>query len=96
MPWWPGWNSIEATEWHAHLWFWLGIVFLVALAIAEVISHLYGLRKDALIGAHNEENGKKQKEEEEKYKATVSSLERQLEDLKKRSRSLKNFRHNAD
>ena len=49
MPWWPGWDSADSAGFWSNLWFGVGIVCLFAVCASEVISHVYGLRKDALL-----------------------------------------------
>src|SRR5260370_34907342 len=51
MLWWPGWESIAWAGWWSHFWFWFGILCLFALGAAEVVSHVYSLRKDELVAA---------------------------------------------
>lgn len=51
MTWWPGWDSIASTGWWSHFWFWFGIACLFALGASEIVSHVYGLRKDELVTA---------------------------------------------
>jgi hypothetical protein len=47
----PGWNTVEETSlWHDVFW-WIGIVALVVLAISEILAKRYGDRKDELIAA---------------------------------------------
>jgi hypothetical protein len=49
MTWWPGWNSIEGAAKWGDIFFWAGFAFLVLLAGSEILSKVYGWRKDALI-----------------------------------------------
>ncbi len=49
MTWWPGWNSVDSAGFWSHFWFWVGIVCLFAVGVSEIISHIYGLRKDELM-----------------------------------------------
>jgi hypothetical protein len=49
MTWWPGWDSIASAGYWSHFWFWFGIVCLFALGASEIVSHVYGLRKDELV-----------------------------------------------
>src|SRR6266851_3837221 len=49
MTWWPGWNSIEGAAKWGDIFFWAGFAFLVLLAGCEIISKVYGWRKDTLI-----------------------------------------------
>jgi len=49
MSWWPGWNSIEGAAKWGDIFFWAGFAFLVLLAGCEVLSKVYGWRKDALL-----------------------------------------------
>jgi hypothetical protein len=45
----PGWNSIEATNSLSDIFFWLSIIALLLLGVAEVVSHRYGERHDWLL-----------------------------------------------
>jgi len=47
----PGWNSIEATDLWASIYFWVSIGALILLGVAEVASHFYTLRHDSLVAA---------------------------------------------
>jgi hypothetical protein len=49
MSWWPGWNSIEGAAKWADIFFWVGFALLVLLAGCEILSKVYGWRKDTLI-----------------------------------------------
>jgi hypothetical protein len=49
MSWWPGWNSIEGAAKWGDIFFWAGFAFLVLLAGCEILSKVYGWRKDTLI-----------------------------------------------
>ena len=49
MTWWPGWNSVDDVGFWSHFWFWFGIACLFVAGAGAVISHIYGLRKDALV-----------------------------------------------
>jgi hypothetical protein len=49
MPWWPGWNSIDGTEFWSAFHFWAGIACLLLLGVFEVLSHYYGERHSALV-----------------------------------------------
>jgi hypothetical protein len=49
MTWWPGWDSIASAGYWSHFWFWFGIACLFALGASEIVSHVYGLRKDELV-----------------------------------------------
>jgi hypothetical protein len=53
MAWFPGWNSIEGSGWWSNFHFWFGIACLLLLGASEVLSHLYGLRKEALTEAQS-------------------------------------------
>ena len=54
MSWWPGWNSIEGAAKWGDLFFWAGFAFLVLLAGCEVLSKVYGWRKDALVAMNTD------------------------------------------
>ncbi len=49
MNWWPGWDSADCAGFWSHFWFWVGIICLFAVGASEVVSHIYGLRKDELM-----------------------------------------------
>lgn len=49
MSWVPGWDSIASTGWWSNFYFWTGIVALLCLGVAEVVSHRYTERKDELV-----------------------------------------------
>jgi hypothetical protein len=49
MTWWPGWNSIEGAAKWGDIFFWAGFALLVLLAGCEILSKVYGWRKDTLI-----------------------------------------------
>ena len=54
MSWWPGWNSIEGAAKWGDIFFWAGFVFLALLAGCEVLSKVYGWRKDTLIAMRDD------------------------------------------
>jgi hypothetical protein len=54
MAWWPGWNSIEGAAKWADIFFWAGFAFLVLLAGCELVSKVYGWRKDTLIAMRDD------------------------------------------
>src|SRR6202163_1377813 len=54
MSWWPGWNSIEGAAKWGDIFFWAGFAFLVLLAGCEVLSKVYGWRKDTLIAMRDD------------------------------------------
>jgi hypothetical protein len=95
MTWWPGWDSIASTGWWSHFWFWFGIACLFALGGAEVVSHIYGLRKDELVAAA-ERAATTQREAdadaaETRRKAEVDALQKQLTDADKRVAELRAY-----
>jgi hypothetical protein len=55
MTWWPGWDSIASAGYWSHFWFWFGIACLFALGASEIVSHIYGLRKDELVAVAESE-----------------------------------------
>jgi hypothetical protein len=89
--WPPGWDSVEATDWHENFWFWAGIVFLFLLGIAEVISHRYGLRKDALIELRERDAEAQRKKEEKEHETVINGLEKQLEEANKKVAAVEKF-----
>jgi hypothetical protein len=48
MAWFPGWDSVAGAHWWENFCFWLSIFALILPGIAEVVSHRYTERKDAL------------------------------------------------
>src|ERR1700686_2012970 len=54
MSWWPGWNSIEGAAKWGDIFFWTGFAFLVLLAGCEILSKVYGWRKDTLIAMRDD------------------------------------------
>jgi hypothetical protein len=54
MSWWPGWNSIEGAAKWGDVFFWTGFAFLVLLAGCEILSKVYGWRKDTLIAMRDD------------------------------------------
>jgi hypothetical protein len=54
MTWWPGWNSIEGAAKWGDIFFWAGFALLVLLAGCEILSKVYGWRKDALLAMHDD------------------------------------------
>ena len=53
MGWIPGWNSIAEAEGWSSFYFWLSIICLIGLGVAEVASHRYGERKDELVAVQD-------------------------------------------
>jgi hypothetical protein len=54
MTWWPGWNSIEGAAKWGDVFFWAGFALLVLLAGCEILSKVYGWRKDTLIAMRDD------------------------------------------
>jgi hypothetical protein len=54
MSWWPGWNSIEGAAKWGDIFFWTGFAFLILLAGCEILSKVYGWRKDTLIAMRDD------------------------------------------
>jgi hypothetical protein len=54
MSWWPGWNSIEGAAKWGDIFFWAGFALLVLLAGCEILSKVYGWRKDTLIAMRDD------------------------------------------
>src|ERR1700730_8820424 len=54
MTWWPGWNSIEGAAKWGDIFFWTGFAFLVLLAGCEILSKVYGWRKDVLVAMRDD------------------------------------------
>ena len=84
MSWWPGWNSADNVGVWSHFWFWFGIACLFVAGACQVISHIYKLRKDALV-AHkllvltNRVADQHGKADEARYRAVVGALQKELE-----------------
>jgi hypothetical protein len=82
MTWWPGWDSIANTGWWSHFWFWFGIACLFALGASEIVSHVYGLRKDQLVAAAETATAIQRKTDsdgaETRRKAETEALQKQL------------------
>jgi hypothetical protein len=96
MSWFPGWNSAADADWWNSFYFWLGIAFLVLLAISEVASHFYGLRKDELIADANLiatiERKKEQQATEAQHQAQAAELKRRTEDAEQTLKRLQQDR----
>ena len=54
MNWWPGWNSIEGAAKWGDIFFWVGFAFLILLVGCEILSKVYGWRKDTLVAMQND------------------------------------------
>jgi hypothetical protein len=54
MSWWPGWNSIEGAAKWGDIFFWAGFALLILLAGCEILSKVYGWRKDTLIAVRDD------------------------------------------
>jgi hypothetical protein len=96
MSWFPGWNSAADADWWNSFYFWLGIAFLVLLAISEVASHFYGLRKDELIADADRiatiKREKEQQATETRYQAQAAELKRRTEDAEQTLKRLQQDR----
>jgi hypothetical protein len=88
MTWWPGWDSIESTKGWADFYFWFGIICLVLLAISEVISHRYGLRKDELVAVAEVATSKQRKADQDaadsRHATEISGLKKTLSEADKK------------
>jgi hypothetical protein len=70
----PNWNSIESSARWSDILFWVGIICLILLAVAEIGSHIYGSRSSFLVEeaarlagiqrTRDEDAAKKQRDEE--------------------------------
>ena len=84
MSWWPGWNSADSVGFWLHFWFWFGIACLFVAGACQVISHIYKLRKDALV-AHkllvltNRVADQRRKAGEATHRAEVGAPQKQRE-----------------
>jgi hypothetical protein len=87
MPWWPGWHSIESTEFWNIFFFWFGIGCLLLLGISEVVSHYYGQRHNALVDAAESvaaaQRRDEQRQVEERHRAEMAQVQRRLEEARK-------------
>lgn len=88
MSWWPGWDSIESTDFWNTFYFWAGIACLFLLGAFEVISHYYGERHSALIAAAEraaaEQRDDSDQQIEKRHAAEVAQLQEQLAKLQER------------
>jgi hypothetical protein len=93
MTWWPGWDSIEGAKGWADFYFWFGIGCLVLLAVSEVISHRYGLRKDELVAAAEVTTSKQRKADQDaadaRHAAEIGGLKGQLSEAEKKVENLR-------
>jgi hypothetical protein len=84
MTWWPGWNSADSVGFWSHFWFWFGIACLFVAGASQVISHIYRLRKDALV-AHkllvltNRVADRQGKADEGRHRADVGAAQKEPE-----------------
>ncbi len=96
MTWWPGWDSIESTANWSHFWFWFGILCLFALGASEVVSHVYGLRKDELVAVAEVANANKRKTEQDaadaRHTAEIGGLKEQLSEADKKLAEIERLR----
>ncbi len=74
MSWWPGWNSIEGAAKWGDILFWAGFACLVLLASCEILSKVYGWRKDTLIAMRDDligvaENSRTKQTDQERIEA---------------------------
>lgn len=76
MNWLPGWGSIESTGWWSNFHFWFGMACLFLLAITEVLSHVYTMRRDNLVV---EEQTHQEQVKEKSHSDEVAKLKMQLE-----------------
>lgn len=63
MSWIPGWDSVAGTGWWSGFYFWVSIVCLIGLGVAEVVSHRYEGRKDQLAAIEEAAKDKRHNEE---------------------------------
>src|SRR5258708_14331673 len=59
----PGWDSIAGSNWWSNFYFWAGIIALLLLGVAEVISHRYSERKDELVAEQQDSTQRRHDEE---------------------------------
>lgn len=72
MPWWPGWDSIEWSDFWNTFYFWAGIFCLFFLGASEVVSHYYGERHSDLVAIAASRKADEQRRENERRDRDVS------------------------
>src|SRR4051794_40517723 len=87
MSWWPGWNSIEGTEFWSTFHFWAGIACLLLLGFFEVLSHYYGERHSALVEIAASEAARRRDESdqqaEKRHAAEIAATRAAAEEIQK-------------
>jgi hypothetical protein len=63
MSWIPGWDSVATAGWWSGFYFWISIVCLIGLGVAEVVSHRYEGRKDQLAAVEEAAKDKRHDED---------------------------------
>ncbi|MGD0023177.1 MAG: hypothetical protein ABSC37_00930 [Xanthobacteraceae bacterium] len=88
----PGWNSVETTGF-LHDFFELGgiILFLVVVGF-ELLAYFYGHRKDDLVAAKAQQTEQNHQAAEDRRKAEVEGLQKQLVEADKKVRELDRLR----
>jgi hypothetical protein len=79
MTWSPGWNSADSVRFWSHFWFWFGIACLFVAGACEVISHIYGLRKDAIVAHELVVLADRVADQEATHRAEVGAPQKELE-----------------
>jgi hypothetical protein len=87
MPWWPGWDSIESTDFWNTFWFWFGIGCLFLLGASEVVSHYYGQRHNTLVASAERkaasERQQEQEQAEQRHAAELAETQRRVEETRR-------------
>ncbi len=85
----PGWDSIASAGWWSGFYFWVSIVCLMGLGVAEVASHRYANRKDELVGIEESAAQKRHDDEIARLHIEASQAEeRAAEALKSAAEAL--------
>jgi predicted DNA binding CopG/RHH family protein len=84
MNWLPGWNSIENAGWWSSLYFWIGIVCLIASVSSSVLTYIYSSRRESLVAIEQTRvvvNLKKQLEKTDQQVIADHSLKNRIRNL---------------
>lgn len=88
MSWIPGWDSITGADWWSSFYFWAGIIALLALGVAEVVSHRYTDRKDELTTAQQDATQRRHDEEMARLHLATSKADERAAAANERAASL--------
>jgi len=85
----PGWDSLESTAnwyWGLHV---AGLVFIVLLALSEILAFIYGKRADTLRGIAESARAEKRKQEINEanafHAAQVEALKKEMEQAERKT-----------